>query len=119
MDIDTPNPPEASLDTGSFNGRPLLDAMGAALFGCGCIWLMLAGRWQVQQAVAAYGHNVDSGVLEWAVALIYLGPASLLFALASVAGWRSWRIVRPARWIANAFALSPLILGLATCVMQL
>lgn len=110
--------PEALADTGRFSGRPLLDAMGAALFGCGCVWLMLAGRWQAQQAVAKYGHNVDSGVLEWAVAMFYLGPASLLFALASIAGWRSWRIVRPARWVASAFALLPVALSLATCVVR-
>jgi hypothetical protein len=111
------HPPESLADTGKFNGRPLLDSMGAALFGCGGVWLMQAGSWQAQQAVASYGHNVDSGALEWAVALFYLGPASLLFALASVAGWRGWRIVRAARWIAIGFALLPPVLSLATCAV--
>lgn len=115
----TPGSPEKAPDRGGFQGRPLLDAMAAALFGCGCVWLILSGRWQAQLAVERYGHNVDSGVLEWAVAFLYLGPAALLFALSSLAGSRAWRFVKALRWLAAAFALMPVVLGLVTCVVRL
>ena len=43
-------------------------------------------------AVHRYGHNVDSGAIQWMLAVGCLGPLAFLFALASLALARNWRI---------------------------
>ena len=53
-----------------------------------------------EDAVQRYGFNVDSGVWEFIVAELYLGPLTLLFGLASLTLARNWRVGPYAHWTA-------------------
>ena len=67
-----------------------LALMGAALRG----WLVRVSNEAAADAVRRYGHNVDSGALEWIAAVVYCFLVALLFSLAAVSLWRGLRI----RW---------------------
>jgi hypothetical protein len=47
-----------------------------------------AARW----AERTYGHNVDSGAIEWMMAILFFAPAAVLLAVAALSLWRRWRI---------------------------
>jgi hypothetical protein len=61
-------------------------------------------------AVRRYGHNVDSGALEFVAAVLYLAPVALLFSSAAITLWRGWRIRWYAHWFAVAVAVVPLLI---------
>jgi hypothetical protein len=70
----------------------ILFALGAAgLFG----WAEL----EVAHARKLYGRNIDSGVFQYLITLLYCLPNAVLFALAAVVTQRRWRIrlVPPSR----------------------
>jgi hypothetical protein len=71
-----------------------VEAVCALLSGALTIWLILSSIRAAQWAERTYGHNVDSGALEWGVAIFVLAPLTLALALASWSLWRRWR----ARW---------------------
>jgi len=76
------------------------------LFG----WLVRASNEAAADAVRRYGHNVDSGALEWIAAFVYCVPVALLFSLAAFSLWRGWRIRWYAHWFAVAGGVLPLLL---------
>lgn len=61
-------------------------------------------------AARRHGMNVDSGAIEYAVALVCIAPAAMLFALASCSSFRMWRIRWFAHWLAVACLLLPPVL---------
>jgi hypothetical protein len=71
-----------------------VDGALATLFAAACAWMSRVSGEQAAMAARRYGHNVDSGVLEHAIALVFLGPVALLFALAALADARGWRLRR-------------------------
>jgi len=78
----------------------------AALSTC-LIYISIAAA---EDAVRRYGRNVDSGALEWFVAVTYFAPVALLFALAALSFWRGWQIARYVHWFAVVCAVGPLAL---------
>ena len=74
-------------------------AVGLAVLS---LLLIYAGNRAAADAVRRYGYNVDSGALEWMVAIVYLAPLALLFGFASLALSRRWWIGKYAHWLAVA-----------------
>jgi hypothetical protein len=62
-----------------------------AMFAAG-IWLVIEANAAAADAAHRYGHNVDSGALEFFVAIVYCVPAALLLAVAALSLWRQWRL---------------------------
>ncbi len=80
-----------------------------------CGWLVHVSNEAAADAVRRYGHNVDSGAMEWIGAVVFCAPVALLFSLAAVSLWRGWRIRWYAHWFAVAVAVIPfLLLGIAS-----
>ncbi len=79
-----------------------IDLWAAACFAALSLLLIYAGNRAAADEVQRYGHNVDSGALEWMVAVLYAAPLALLFGFASLALARRWRIGRSAHWLAVA-----------------
>jgi nitrate reductase gamma subunit len=65
------------------------------------------------EAVRTYGHNVDSGTYVVVAAVLFVGPAAILFPLAAAGFWFGWRW----RWFWQAVAAAggafPLLLTIA------
>jgi hypothetical protein len=76
-----------------------------ALLAAGLIYLSFGAA---EESVRKYGRNVDSGALEWTIAVLYCLPVALLFALAAVSFWRRWRIARYVHWFAVVCAVGPI-----------
>lgn len=68
-------------------------------------------RAQAAGAVRQYGHNVDSGALEYAAVVVFLLPVAALFGAAAIAGARDWRLGRYVHWIAVVAAVFPIAYG--------
>ena len=86
----------------------MIDAAFAVLFATAFAWLFHVSVEAAESATTRYGHNVDSGALEFAFASLYLGPMAVLFASASVAIWRGWRFGRALHWVAVLGAVAPI-----------
>jgi hypothetical protein len=71
-------------------------------------WLLHASHEAAADAVRRYGHNVDSGALEYIAAVLYFAPVALLFGSAAVCLWRGWRI----RWYAAGVAIAGAVVPL-------
>jgi hypothetical protein len=82
----------------------------AALTVAAIAWCFHIARLAAEDAVRTYGHNVDSGAYVFLFAFIYLVPPAILFTLAGLAFWRSWRL----RWYLDG----AVILWLAFCVIH-
>jgi len=65
-----------------------------ALLAIASVWLLWLSRARAAEAALRYGRNTDSGVLEFAVGIAYLLPATVLFGVAAVAEGRAWRARR-------------------------
>jgi len=100
------------------NRSSYIDAIAGTLFGMGCIWFVVLSRWEAQDAAARYGHNVDSGVLELAFALLYLGPGAMLFSVAAVAVRRRWRFAQALHWLSFVFASVPVVAAAVLYIIQ-
>jgi hypothetical protein len=85
-----------------------VDAGLAGLFAAACLWMFWSAREQAQAAVRQYGHNVDSGAIQYAVAVVFLLPVTALFGAAAIAGLRGWRVGRYVHWLAIAAAACPI-----------
>ena len=85
------------------------DGAVAVFFGVLCGWAIHESYAAAQDAIRRYGHNVDSGALVGALAILYLGPVALLFGLAAAAMWRNWRLRWALHWFAVACAGLPLV----------
>jgi hypothetical protein len=86
-----------------------LDGGLALICAALCGWLVRVSNEAAAEAIRRYGHNVDSGALEWIAAVVYCAPVALLFSLAAVSLWRGWRIRWYAHWVAVAGAVVPLL----------
>jgi hypothetical protein len=84
------------------------DAALSALFVAACAWMFWASKQQAAAAVRQYGYNVDSGALQYAVAIVFLMPVAVLFGAAAFAGAREWRLGRYVHWIAVFAAVGPI-----------
>lgn len=93
-----------------------VDAALAMLFAAACAWMSRASVEQAAMAVRQYGHNVDSGVFEHAIALVFLGPVALLFAVAALADARGWRLRRFIHWFAVLALVCPVAYEVAVSV---
>jgi hypothetical protein len=87
------------------------DALLAALFATASAWMLWVSRVQAASAVRRYGHNVDSGALEYAAVVLFLLPLAILFGAAAIAGAREWRVGRYVHWFAVACAVCPIVYG--------
>jgi len=86
-----------------------VDGTMAVLFGALCAWAIYESYAAAQEAIREYGRNVDSGALVGAVGILYLAPVALLFGVAAVSMWRSWRFGWALHWFAVACAGLPLV----------
>ncbi len=84
------------------------DAALAGLFAAACLWMFWVAKEQAASAVRQYGYNVDSGALQYAVAIVFLMPITVLFGAAAIAGSRGWRLGRYVHWLAVAAAVCPI-----------
>ena len=84
------------------------DAALSALFAMASAWMFWVSREQAAGAVRQYGYNVDSGALQYAVAIAFLVPVTVLFSAAAIAGSREWRLGRYMHWLAVAAAICPI-----------
>src|SRR5262245_56758613 len=78
----------------------------AGVFEC----LLHASSEVAADAVGRYGHNVDSGALEFIAAIFYFAPVTFLLASAALCLWRGWRVRCYVHWIAVAGAVVPLFI---------
>jgi hypothetical protein len=81
----------------------------AALTVAAIAWCFHLARQAAEDTVRRYGHNVDSGAYVALFAIIFLVPPAILFTLAGLAFWRSWRV----RWYIDG----AVVLWLAYCVI--
>jgi cell division protein FtsW (lipid II flippase) len=79
-----------------------IDLVVAICLAALSLLLIYAADRAAADAVRRYGHNVDSGALEWMAAVLYVAPLALLFGFASLALSRRWWIGRFAHWLAVA-----------------
>jgi hypothetical protein len=86
-----------------------IDTGIAVTFGALSIFFYVGSRLAAADAERRYGRNVDSGVLEYLVAILYLAPVALAFAVAALSLLRNWRIRWYIHWIAVAAAILPVI----------
>ena len=91
-----------------------IDVAVAVVFATLFVWSIYAANEAAADAVRRYGHNVDSGALQIAAAIVYFAPVAFLFALASLSILRSWRIGRTIHWLAISYAIVPLGLAAVT-----
>jgi hypothetical protein len=83
---------------------------------CASAFVALAGRLFNASSLAAaaaihdYGHNVDSGAIEFMVAGIYCAPVAGAFGVAAAALYRDWRIKWYLHWLAVLFAVVPMVM---------
>jgi hypothetical protein len=87
-----------------------VDIALALLYAGVFAWLLHASHKAAADAVRRYGHNVDSGALEYVAAVLYFAPVALLFASAAVCLCRGWPIRWYAHWVAVAGAVVPLFI---------
>jgi hypothetical protein len=95
-----------------------VDAALCTLFALAGAWMSWVARAAAADAVRRYGHNVDSGVLEYAAAVFFLLPVALLFAAAAIAGARGWRLGRGMHWLAVAAAVAPIACAIVAAVSR-
>lgn len=76
------------------------------------VWFHRISDYAAEDAVSRYGHNVDSGVLEDAVARFYFLPAGVLFAIAAASMLTRWRWRRAPGYVAWVFLVVPVLLSL-------
>ena len=95
-----------------------IDAGIAGIFALAFFWTMHAAKEAAADAVRRYGHNVDSGAIANAAAVIYFAPVALTFALASCALFCHWRIRWFAHWLAVAAAVLPPVFSLLTAWLR-
>jgi hypothetical protein len=84
------------------------DAALSALFAAACAWMFWVSRQEAASAVRQYGYNVDSGAPQYALAIVFLMPVTLLFGLAAIAGASEWRLSRYVHWLAIVAAVCPI-----------
>jgi hypothetical protein len=84
------------------------DAALAGFFAAACLWMFWVAKEQAASAVRQYGYNVDSGALQYAVAIVFLMPVTVLFGAAAIAGSRGWRLGRYVHWLAVIAAVCPI-----------
>ncbi len=84
-----------------------VDAALGALFAMAGAWMYWRSGEAAAVAVRRYGHNLDSGAIEYAVVVVFLLPVALLFGVAAVAGARGWRLGRYLHWLAVVAAIVP------------
>ena len=89
------------------------DAVVAIAFAVLAAWAFYSSFQAAAEEVRRHGFNVDSGANQFFLALFYLAPASLLFAISSVGQWRSWRLSRGIHWVAFLYAIAPFVLIIA------
>jgi hypothetical protein len=86
------------------------DAIAAVTFAALAVWAFLSASQAAAETIRRYGHNVDSGAYRLFLALFYLVPVAVLFALAALSHWRGWRVARGLHWVAFLYALSPFVI---------
>jgi hypothetical protein len=64
--------------------------------------------------VRTYGHNIDSGVGEFIVAVYYLAPIAVFFAVAGIGLLKYWRLRWYIHWAAVAAIILPIVLPALT-----
>ena len=82
----------------------------ALLFLAAFGWCLYISQRAAEYAVRTYGHNIDSGAIEFLIGIFFFLPAALLFTLAGTSFWRGWRV----RWILQAVAIAWLFLAFVT-----
>lgn len=79
-----------------------------ALFYTGLfVWAVSTGTAAAEAAVQDYGYNIDSGAIQFLVAIFYFGPLAVLFGLAAASLFRCWRVKWYLHWFAVFCAVSP------------
>ena len=97
-----------------FVRQALAHGLLAALCLAGYLWSQAAARAAQADAIREFGHNVDSGAYLSAAGFLYFVPAVPLFALASVASYRGWRLRLLLQAVAWLWLASPwLVLGVS------
>jgi hypothetical protein len=72
-------------------------------------YLYHAARIAVEETIALYGHNVDSGVYELAAANWYFLPAFAILGFAALAAFWDWSWRRSIHWIAWLLVIAPVV----------
>jgi hypothetical protein len=76
------------------------DSTITATLGVLTALLLSVAKFSSASCARRYGHNADCGVFEAIFAVFYFAPLTLLFAFASLALRRKWRIAVYAHWLA-------------------
>lgn len=91
-----------------------IDGFFSAAFAALVALSFREARLAAEEAVRLYGRNVDSGAYLIVVAVLYFGPAAVLFGLASVALVRGWKHGRTLHCLAWLWVVFPFIWAAVT-----
>ena len=86
-----------------------IDAIASAASLALAAYLYHASRVAVEETVARYGHNVDSGVYELVAANWYFLPVFVILGFAALAKFRGWAWRRFIHWAAWLLVLAPIV----------
>ena len=78
--------------------------------------LWIGGHAAAREAVRRHGSNVDAGAIEVVVAMYVVAPATVLFWLAALAGWRQFRGALVLHWAALLVELALVPLFAVTAI---
>jgi hypothetical protein len=81
------------------------DGIAATLLVVCGVALLYIAREEAAEEIRRRGRNIDHGAMEAFIAIAYLLPTAILFAIAVIAMARSWRF----RWLAQGIAMFWLI----------
>jgi hypothetical protein len=95
-----------------------IDAIASATSLAMAAWLYRASRIAVDETVARYGHNVDSGVYELVAANWYFLPAFAVLGFAAVAMFCGWAWRKLIHWLAWLLVLLPIVWLLASEIFR-
>lgn len=95
-----------------------IDAIASVTSLAMVAWLYRASRVAVDETVARYGHNVDSGVYELMAANWYFRPAFAILGFAAVAMFFSWAWRRLIHWLAWLLVLVPIVWLVASEIIR-